>query len=257
MRSLATIFLGISTFALAACATAEGNGSPFSGLDAEKCVFPPRGALILGTDNVSLLEAGETAKVMPYWTPYPSAFVPVPHRCLRKWRVSPRGLASLSGDRSSITVARSAPLGSQFLLTAHYGNRIIERRYEVIRRIRSPLVGLWQPVPGSCPPDAAISQLTFRDDGRFEVEMIRYSLHHSPSVSGTWSVQGDRLLLRPDYGHDGKLKIADFKNEARFSFTEGILRFDRPWYGSDQGHGVCNVALQSADRDARQGRTSM
>lgn len=248
MRLVMILMAGVLPALLAACATTaaadDDDPSPYAGLDADNCVLTQRGALVLAHGGDARVSPGEAVPVTPFWTPYPSAFIDVPHRCLTGWRVSDSALARLSADRATLTVAPDAPVGARFTLTARYRNRAVERHFEVVRRVASPLVGNWRPVAGACAERTAITGLAIRDDGSFAVETIMRP-HYSPSAAGTWQVDGDRLLLTPEYASNGNHgPSTDFQTEARFTITDDILRFDRPWHGSVEGHGTCNAPLQ-------------
>lgn len=235
---------------------------PFEAVDADACALTDRGALVLITGNrrrltlVTQVEAGDAVALSPAWTPYPSAITDVPPHCFDRWSVSDPALASFSGDHGQLIVAADASVGASFTVTAHFAGRMvrthadhvrprtIEQRFEVIRRITSPLVGTWRPVAGTCAPGTAITGLALRDTGRFEVETIMRPNHYQPSAAGTWRVEGDRLLLTPEYASDGNGgPSADFQNEARFTLIDGTLRFDRTWHGSVEGIGTCNAPL--------------
>lgn len=235
---------------------------PFEAVDADACALTDRGALVLITGNsrrlslVTQVEPGEVVALSPAWTPYPSAITDVPAQCFDRWAVSDPALASFSGDHGELTVAADASVGASFTVTARFAGRMvrtnaeyvrprtIEQRFEVIRRIASPLVGNWRPVAGACAPGTAITGLALRDTGRFEVETIMRPNHYQPSAAGTWRVDGDRLLLTPEYVSDGNGgPSTDFQNEARFTLIDGTLRFDRTWHGSVEGIGTCNAPL--------------
>lgn len=243
---LMRIILTSGIFVLAGVAGAASAQPPAEGLDVERCVLTQRGALILGRSLPERVAAGETVAIAPQWTPFPSWFEAVPTRCITNWRVSDRRIATLSADRSSLRIAANAAPGAVVTITARYRNRELRHQFTVIQRVASPLVGRWRPVAGACAPNTAITGLVIRDDGGFEVETIMRP-HYSPSASGNWRVDGDRLLLT-DYQatDDNGNPSPDFQPEARFTLEGDVLRFDRPWHGSVAGRGTCNAPLERA-----------
>lgn len=217
---------------------------PTEGLDVDRCILTERGALILGQALPERVSPGETVAIEPQWTPTPSWFEAVPLRCLGGWRVSNTAMATLARDRRSLRIAADAPVGATVVLTARYRSRELRHSFMIVRRVSSPLVGSWRPVEGACQPRTAITGLSFRDDGHFEVETVQRP-HYSPTARGNWRTEGDRLILSDVSAFDGNGRPStDFQNEARFVIEDNVLRFDRPWHGSAEGHGTCNAPLE-------------
>lgn len=241
MRKITTLGM----FVVAGVAASQAMAQPTAeGLDAERCILTTRGALLFGIRLPERVAAGETVAISPRWSPFPSWFTEVPIRCFTDWRVSDRAVAALSRDRTTLRIAANAPVGATVTLTARYRDRELRHQFTVIRRVSSPLVGRWRPVEGACAPNTAIYGLQFRDDSRFEVETVMRP-HYSPTASGNWRVDGDRLLLSDFTASDGNgNRSPDFQAEARFTLEGDTLRFDRPWHGSADGRGTCNAPLQ-------------
>lgn len=238
-------FLGLAlSAALAAIPLALSAQPPAEGLDVDRCILTDRGALILGRALPERVSPGETVAIEPQWTPFPSWFEAVPSRCLNGWRVSNNALATLARDRATLRIAPDAPVGATVVLTARYQRRELRHSFTIVRRVSSPLVGRWRPVEGACQPNTAISGLRFRDDGLFEAETVMRP-HYSPTARGSWRTEGDRLILSDVSASNGNGQPStDFQMEARFVLEGDVLRFDRPWHGSADGHGTCNAPLE-------------
>ena len=102
------MFAGVLVGLVAAIAQYPGERN-----DPDACRFDmARGGMTLAVGLGEIAVApGETVPVRPSWTPYPSAFDPVPARCLNGWRVSDAKTARLAKDRivDSSEVARRDP----------------------------------------------------------------------------------------------------------------------------------------------------
>lgn len=211
----------------------------------DRCIFDmQRGAIGL-TYNIGEIPiaAGETAQIRPQWSPSPSSFYGVPHRCLDGWRVSDRTLAMLSRDRRSLTIAASAPEGATLTLSARYRGTTIQQRFRVIRPNVSPIVGLWQQRESDCPGDTRLFELVFNRDGRFAVS---FGLHFHGGVDyrGRWRVDGERLILSEISAERMSPLPADIAQEATFALNgERRLTFGRNWYGTSNGRGTCRAAF--------------
>ena len=203
-----------------------------------------RGAMTLSVGGAPLaVAAGESVRVDPRWTPYPSAWDEVPLRCLSGWRVSHAGVARLSRDRRTLTISAHAPEGTQLTLSARYRGRTISQTYRVIRPVASPLVGIWTQDRAQCPNDDGVFELAFGRDGSFTVTFAA-PLHNRIDYRGRWTVSGEALRLSGIEAAGGRLP-ANIANATGFDVgADGLLRFATPWHGSADGRGNCRGAFR-------------
>ena len=203
-----------------------------------------RGAMTLSVGGAPLtVAAGESVRVDPRWTPYPSAWDEVPLRCLGGWRVSHPGVARLSRDRRTLTIAADAPEGTELTLSARYRGRALTQAYRVIRPVASPLVGVWTQDRAQCPNDDGVFELVFGRDGGFTVTFAA-PLHNRIDYRGRWTTRAGELLLADLAAAGGRLPD-DIPNATGFSLgADGLLRFATPWHGAAGGRGTCRGAFR-------------
>lgn len=218
---------------LAAMAAVQG-GYVGDANDPDRCRFEQKkGAMTLAIANDTIKVApGEVAKVSPSWTPYPSAWDSVPHRCLSGWRVSDPKLARLSPDHRTLTFATDAKEGATVTLTARYRGKKITQAYRVIHPVVSPLIGSWQQRAADCPGGDDVFELRFRRDGSFSVTFDT-PMHSRTDYDGRWAVEGDQLILSniTPYSTDTPVP-ADLATRSAFKIApDGTLGFAVPWYG--------------------------
>lgn len=203
-----------------------------------------RGAMTLSVGGAPLaVAAGESVRVDPRWTPWPSAWDEVPLRCLGGWLVSHPRLARLSRDRRTLTIAADAPEGAELTLSARYRGHRVTQAYRVIRPVASPLVGSWTQDRAQCPNDDGVFELVFRRDRTFTVTFAA-PLHNRIDYRGRWSVRGGELLLSGIEAAGGRLP-ADMANASGFGVgADGLLRFGTAWHGAAGGRGSCRGAFR-------------
>ena len=203
-----------------------------------------RGAMTLSVGGGPMtVAAGESVRVDPRWTPYPSAWDEVPLRCLGGWRLSHPGMARLSRDRRTLTIAAYAPAGTVLTLSARYRGHAVTQIYRVIRPVASPLVGVWTQGRAHCPNDDGLFELVFGRDGRFTVTFAA-PLHNRIDYRGRWAVRGGDLLLTGIEAAGGRLP-GDIANATGFGVgADGLLRFATPWHGAADGRGTCRGAFR-------------
>lgn len=220
------MFAGVLVGLVAAIAQYPGERN-----DPDACRFDmSRGGMTLAVGLGEIAVApGETVPVRPSWTPYPSAFDPVPARCLNGWRVSDAKTARLAKDRASLRIADDAAAGTVVTLTARYRGETVTQRYRVIHPVASPLLGIWRQRAADCPGGDEVFELAFRRDGGFTVT-FDVPMHDRVDYRGSWRVEGARLIV--DGIHDEEAPPADRAAASDFAIGEdGLLRFATPWFG--------------------------
>ena len=188
--------------------------------------------------------AGESARIDPRWTPYPSAWDPVPIRCLTGWRVSDPRLARLSRDRRTLRIAANAPEGAVVTVSARYRGHPVTQAFRIIRPVASPLVGTWVQDEAACPARDGVFELVFGRDGGFALT-FDVPMHSNVDYRGRWRTEGDRLILSEISGRGDRPVPADMGSETRFVIgPDGRLQFETPWHGTAGTRGRCTAGFR-------------
>lgn len=231
--------------ALAALPVSATKQYPGQNNRPQACRFDmDRGAMVLMIANGERTVApGEVVTVDPRWTPYPSAWDPVPRSCLDGWRLSRGAPARLAADGASVRLDDDAAEGSRFELTARYRGRTITQAFRVIRPIVSPLVGIWTQDEAACPGGDAVFELVFRRDGSFAVT-FEPEFHSRIDYGGRWQVEGDRLVLSNVTAAGSQPPPASAGEGSTYRLLDdGRLEFASPWYGHRSGE-LCRAAFR-------------
>jgi hypothetical protein len=241
--------LGLTMLAVvAAAAAADLDQYPGEANRPARCHFEMDNAgmtLTVGGGARSVAP-GETARIDPRWTPYPSAWDEVPIRCLDGWRVSHPALARLSRDRRTLRIADDAPEGAVVTVSARYRGEAVTQEYRIVRPVASPLVGTWVQDATACPAGDGVFELVFGRDGTFALTFDT-PMHSNVDFRGRWRTEAERLLLSDVVGRGGQALPADMAMESGFAIAEdGALRFASPWHGTAGARGRCTAAFRKA-----------
>jgi hypothetical protein len=240
------LFYAVIASLSAVAGSSAASGQSYAGENnrAERCLFDmARGSMTLMTGaQEAPVAAGGSAQINPHWTPYPSAWDPVPSRCLTGWGVSHPRLARLSPDRRRLVVSPDAPVGTLIQVSARYRGHPIKQSYRVTQPVMSPLVGTWRQRADGCAPDTSVMELVFRSTGEFSLTFAAL-MHGAVDYRGRWQVEGNRLLVTDVRPANGELP-GDVGTETLFQISPGNeLTFATPWHGTKSLRGTCRRAF--------------
>ncbi len=175
MRFTGIVVIGALT--LAACATppAPPPEPPLPwGLGVVDAAGCPReeGGLMLGT-SPAIARQGTELTLHPMLYRGPMGPLDVPVACLSDVAVSPAGAATLSADRTRLTISPEAASGAVVTVTARFHDEVGRHEIRVVGRDEVVLTGTWRQDRVKCDPGRApgepVRELRIDDKGTFGV----------------------------------------------------------------------------------------
>ncbi|HEX8469372.1 MAG TPA: hypothetical protein VF620_16370 [Allosphingosinicella sp.] len=196
--------------------------------DAE-CVQPYFRFAFVATDT-TVYRQGAVVRVTPTVDKSPAGTAEVPLKCTTRWSVS--GPATLSPDRTFVTIAPDAPPGSIVTVRYHYGPPV-EARFKVVARDEVVLTGRYsQRSLEGCSPAASVGELDFRPENRFAVTFMPFETYQDYWGTYSFDPATKRLRLTVEGGNFVPSNL-DLEGEAEL--VEGRLRLKDLFLGSRDG----------------------
>lgn len=125
---------------------------------------------------------------------------PMPTTCLSDWRITPEGVAVVSADGSSLTVAPDAPAGTTLTLDARSPGEPARYQTRIVGRDEVILTGRYSQVEVDCGeaerPARPIRELVFGPTGRFSVTWEPFETYADYWGEFAWDPAAGRLALK-------------------------------------------------------------
>jgi hypothetical protein len=181
----------------------------------------------LETDT-KVFRQGATVKLMPSVNRQPAGEQQVPVRCTKGWAVT--GPATLSADRTSLTIAPDAPVGALVTVTYTYEGKPVKAQFHVIGRDEVVLTGRYsQRSLEGCHAGDPVGELEFMPGNRFSVTYRPFESYRDYWGSYSFDPATRRLVLKPEGGNFVP-PFVDLEGEAEL--VEGRLVLKDMFLGS-------------------------
>lgn len=195
---LAAAALLTTVLILAACARGEGGSAALPPPPDEAC-SPPGWHFAFVATGTTVYRQGATIGVTPKVDMSPAGTAELPLRCTSGWSVT--GPATLSRDRTSITIAPDAPVGATVTVGFRHLGKAIEAGFKVVAKDEVVLTGLWsQRSLEGCSAES-IGELEFRPDNRFAVTFHPFETYQDYWGSYVWDADTGRIRLTVEGGN--------------------------------------------------------
>lgn len=157
---------------------------------------------------------------------------PLPLACLKDWRLSVPGAASLSADHSRLVIADKAVPGTKVRLTAEFDGKTAAVEFTVVAKGAVVLTGYWSEVgDADCPAgDPVLRELHFIDGGKFEATWMPFERYIDYWGDYSFDPATGDIVLRPSGGNHIP-GDADLDGAASVG-PDGLLRFTGFFFGS-------------------------
>ncbi|HRD28177.1 MAG TPA: hypothetical protein PLO65_07750 [Caulobacter sp.] len=152
--------------------------------------------------------------------------------CLKGWTVSDPGLATLSADHSTLTLAADAPPGARVTLSARLAGKPVVAEITVVARDAVVLTGFWKEVgDADCPLGSpSIMELHFLPGGKFELTWQPFERYVDYWGDYSFDPGTGAVTFRPTGGNHVP-GDADWEGRATVG-ADGLLRFSDLFFGS-------------------------
>jgi hypothetical protein len=184
----------------------------------------------VGTDT-TVYRQGAVVRVTPMADRSPYGTAELPLKCTSGWSVS--GPASLSPDRTSVTIAPDAPVGATVAIGFRHAEKPVEVRFRVVAKDEVVLTGRWsQRSLEGCPVQEPVRELVFAPENRFSVTFVPFETYQDYWGTYSFDPATKRIRLTVEGGNfvPGNL---DLEGEAELA--EGRLRLTGLYLGSRDG----------------------
>ena len=206
--------------------TAEAAPPPPPPPDTE--CFPPHYRFTFVATDTPVYRQGAVVRVTPTIDKSPAGTAELPMRCTTGWSVT--GPATLSPDRTFVTIAPDAPPGS--IVTVGYRGAI-EARFKVIARDEIVLTGRYsQSGLEGCSSVPLVGELEFQPENRFSVTFLPFETYRD--YWGTYSFDPATKQLRLTV-EGGNFVPPGLDLEGEAELTDGRLRLKDIFLGSRNG----------------------
>lgn len=190
--------------------------------------FPPYYRFAFVATDTTVYRQGAVVRVTPTLDKSPAGTVAVPVRCTTDWSVT--GPATLSPDRTSVTIAPDAPPGSIVTVAYRHGGAKVEARFKVIARDEIVLTGRYsQSGLEGCTSVPLVGELEFQPENRFSVTYSPFETYRDYWGSYSFDPATKRLVLKVEGGNFVPSNL-DLEGEAEM--VEGRLRLKGLFLGS-------------------------
>ncbi|HEX8512431.1 MAG TPA: hypothetical protein VF688_04920 [Allosphingosinicella sp.] len=194
------------------------------------CVQPYYRFIFVATDT-TVYRQGAVVRVTPTVDKAPAGTAEIPLRCTTGWSIT--GPATLSPDRSFVTIAPDAPPGSIVTVGYRYGGAGTETRFKVVAKDEVVLTGRYsQRSLEGCSPAQSVGELEFRPENRFSVTFMPFETYQDYWGAYSFDPATKRLRLTVEGGNFVPSNL-DLEGEAELA--EGRLRLKGIFLGSRDG----------------------
>ncbi|HEX8307523.1 MAG TPA: hypothetical protein VF645_03800 [Allosphingosinicella sp.] len=192
-----------------------------------ECLQPYYRFMFVATDT-TVYRQGAVVRVTPTVDKAPAGTAEIPLKCTTGWSIT--GPATLSPDRTFVTIAPDAPPGSIVTVGYRYGGAGAEARFKVVARDEVVLTGRYsQRSLEGCAPGASVGELEFRPENRFSVTYMPFETYQDYWGTYSFDPATKRLRLTVEGGNFVPTNL-DLEGEAELA--EGRLRLKDIFLGS-------------------------
>jgi hypothetical protein len=195
-----------------------------------ECHQPYYRFAFVGTDT-TVYRQGAVVRVIPTVDKSPAGTAELPLRCTTAWSVT--GPATLSPDRTFVTIAPDAPPGSVVTVGYRYEGAPVEARFKVVARNEVVLTGRYsQRSLEGCSPAPSVGELEFQPENRFSVTFMPFETYQD--YWGTYSFDPATKHIRLTV-EGGNFVPPNLDLEGDAELAEGRLRLKDIFLGSRDG----------------------
>lgn len=194
------------------------------------CAPPGWHFAFVGMDT-TVYRQGTVVRLTPMVDRSPAGTVEIPLRCTAGWTVT--GPATLSPDRTSLTIAPEAPVGSIVAIGFRHEGKPVEARFRVVARDEVVLTGRYteRSLEG-CWAHGPVRELEFRPENRFSVTFTPFESYQDYWGSYSFDPATKQLRLKVEGGNFVPPHL-DLEGEAELA--DGRLRLKDMFLGSRDG----------------------
>lgn len=194
------------------------------------CLQPYYRFAFVATDTI-VYRQGAVVRVTPTVDRAPAGTAELPLKCTTGWSVT--GPATLSPDRTFVTIAPDAPPGSIVTVGYGYGGAPVEARFKVVARDEVVLTGRYsQRSLEGCSPAQSVGELEFRPENRFSVTFTPFETYQDYWGSYSFDPATKQLRLKVE---GGNFIPPNLDPEGEAELAEGRLRLKDLFLGSRDG----------------------
>ena len=165
---------------------------------------------------------GATVKLTPKVDMAPAGTQEVPVRCTSGWSV--RGPATLSADRTALTIAPDAPVGALVIVAFRHAGKPVEAQFRVISRDEVVLTGRWsQRSVEGCRIAEPVGELEFMPENRFSVTFRPFETYRDYWGTYSFDAATGRIALEVEGGNFVPPGL-DLEGEAERGATGVVLK---------------------------------
>ncbi|MGZ8286602.1 MAG: hypothetical protein ACXW27_16055 [Allosphingosinicella sp.] len=206
---------------------AEAVPAPLPDTD---CLQPGYHFAFVATDT-TVYRQGTVVRVTPTVDRSPAGTAELPLKCTGGWSVT--GPATLSPDRTSVTIAPDAPVGSTVTVGFHHAGKAVEARFRVVARDEIVLTGRWsQRSLEGCSAPEPVRELEFRPENRFSVTFLPFETYRDYWGTYAFDPATKRLRLTVE---GGNFVPPNLDPEGEAELAEARLRLTGLFLGSRDG----------------------
>ncbi|HEY0130691.1 MAG TPA: hypothetical protein VGB57_04730 [Allosphingosinicella sp.] len=192
-----------------------------------ECLQPDYRFAFVGTDTI-IYRQGAAVRVTPMVDRSPAGTAELPLRCTSGWSVI--GPATLSADRTSITIAPDAPAGATITIGFRHEGKAVEKRLKVVAKDEVVLTGRYtQRSLEGCSANEPVRELEFRPENRFSVTFLPFETYQD--YWGTYSFDPATRRLRLTV-EGGNFIPSNLDPEGEAELADGRLRLTGLFLGS-------------------------
>jgi hypothetical protein len=219
-----------SSLALAGCLGSQSAAVAPPPPPDEQCLAPGSHFAFLATDT-KVYRQGAVVRLTPTVDRSPAGTAELPVRCTSDWTVS--GPATLSADRTSLTIAPDAPAGATVTVGFRHLDKPVEARFRVVAKDEIVLTGHWsQKSLEGCSASQPVRELEFQPENRFAVTFLPFETYRD--YWGTYSFDPDSGRLRLVV-EGGNFVPPNLDLEGAAELAGGRLRLRDMFLGSRDG----------------------
>ena len=150
--------------------------------------------------DTRVFRQGAVVKLTPMVDMAPAGTREVPVRCTSGWSVT--GPATLSADRSALTIAPDAPVGELVTVGFSHAGKPVEAQFRVIGRDEVVLTGRWsQRSVEGCQIADRVGELEFFPGNRFAVTFQPFETYRDYWGSYSFDPATGRIVLKVEGGN--------------------------------------------------------
>jgi hypothetical protein len=206
---------------------AETAPPPLPDLD---CLQPGYHFAFVATDT-TVYRQGAVVRVTPTVDRSPAGTAELPLKCTSGWSVT--GPATLSPDRTRVTIAPDAPAGSTVTIAFRHDGKPVEARFKVVAKDEVVLTGRYsQRSLEGCSAPEPVRELEFQPENRFAVTFLPFETYRDYWGTYSFDPATKRLRLAVEGGNFVPPNL-DLDGEAELA--EGRLRLKDLFLGSRDG----------------------